>query len=91
MGEGEAIVLGAGGREARRDGQLHRQKKAKGHRTCGNRTYVDALMLVENVSRRALLLLLLLLLLRALLPRQPRYKPVVGGVEKVRDLDLTCV
>ena len=26
MGEGEAIVLGAGEREARRDGQLHRQK-----------------------------------------------------------------
>ena len=56
-------------------------KRQKGHRTCGNRTYVDAVLLVENVSPRALLLLLLLLL-RGWLRRQPRHKLVVGGVVK---------
>ena len=63
---------GCWGREARR--QLQRQNRQKGHRTCGNRTWVDAVLLVENVSRRALLPLLL--------PRQPRHEHTVGGVVK---------
>ena len=72
MVEGEAIVLGAGEREARRDGRLRRKGKRAIERA--------GVLLVEKISRRALLLLLLLL--RALLPRQPRPKPVVGAVFK---------